>query len=220
MRQERHFRFELEVLPGRQPRAEPGTAHEAKSALAVSDAAVAQRGDMARLVQRRRSGMWAASGRRLPTMRSACVPRGPETRRGRRDDAGRRRRGRKATRSESGTGQSVTKCGGLAVVRSAPAWYFRAGLGGEQRGRVAAGVVDHGTNGKSGRAAAAYDLADGRRLVASRDEERGAGFVSREKFPGAGSDGPEGVDLVEDGADINGASPFSRRAARCRAGGR
>ncbi|MEI9998619.1 MAG: hypothetical protein WDO13_05360 [Verrucomicrobiota bacterium] len=66
--------------------------------------------------------------------------------------------------------ERLAQRGRLAVVRPAVGEHRRAGLPRQQRGGVAAAVVDHGHERETGRAAAPHDRSDGGGLVAGGDE--------------------------------------------------
>lgn len=172
------FRFKLKMMSSRKPIAEPRAPDQAEPALAVANAAASQ--------HRRHGAIGPASqqwhafrvGQAIPDNQIRlvpCVPKKLEIGRAMLAVAVEEEKPFDLT---GDMGKGATQSSGLAVMRTGKRNNLGAGLGGEARGFVAAGIVDH-TDGKTGAAASADDVSNSGSFVASRNENTRGRFFGR-----------------------------------------
>ncbi len=169
--EQRHFRLELKTMPGGKPRTEPRAAHQAKSALAVANAAAAQ--------QPGHDPIRPAAHDRHPRGVGQAVPHdqvGVETSAPKTFQVGRVMLAvaieeKKPIDRSGQPPHRVPERGRLAVMRSGRRHHLRARLPRQKSGRIAAGIVDD-RDRKPGAPASPHHPADGRRLVARRNENQ------------------------------------------------
>jgi len=170
-----HFGFELEMIAGWEPWAEPRAADEAETALTVDDAAAAEQGGHRAIGPAAEGGHVRGIGETVADDEVGVMAESPEAIKVAGVMLSVAVEEEEPVDGSGDTTKSMAEGGGFAVARAGKGENLGTGAGGKKVGGIGSVVVDD-PHGETGEAASGDDLGDGGGFVAGGDEHQGAGL--------------------------------------------